>query len=34
MLQWVAMTKRPETRQNSITEIAGLAAQKKKPKQF
>jgi len=34
MLQWVAFAKKPETRQNRINEIASLAAQKLKPKQF
>lgn len=34
MLHWVVAAKRPETRQNRITEIATLAAQKLKPKQF
>ena len=34
ILQWLVMAKRPETRQNRITEIAELAAQKLKPKQF
>jgi uncharacterized protein YdeI (YjbR/CyaY-like superfamily) len=34
MLQWVTLAKRPETRQNRINEIAILAAQKLKPKQF
>ncbi|RZL69608.1 MAG: hypothetical protein EOO93_01085 [Pedobacter sp.] len=34
MLQWVAFAKKPETRQNRINEIATLAAQKLKPKQF
>jgi uncharacterized protein YdeI (YjbR/CyaY-like superfamily) len=34
MLQWIALAKRPETRQNRIDEIAMLAAQKLKPKQF
>lgn len=34
MLQWITFAKRPETRQNRINEIATLAAQKLKPKQF
>lgn len=34
MLQWLVLAKRPETRQKRITEIAVLAAQKKKPIQF
>ena len=34
MLHWVVAAKRPETRKNRITEIATLAAQKLKPKQF
>ncbi len=34
MLQWVVLAKRPETREKRITEIAELAAQKLKPKQF
>jgi len=34
ILQWVALAKRPETRQKRITEIATLASQKLKPKQF
>ncbi len=34
MLQWIMFAKRPETRQKRITEIATLAAQQKKPKQF
>jgi uncharacterized protein YdeI (YjbR/CyaY-like superfamily) len=34
MLQWVTFAKRPETRQNRINEIAELAGQGKKPKQF
>ncbi len=34
MLQWLVLAKRPETRQKRISEIAGLAAQKLKPKQF
>jgi hypothetical protein len=34
MLQWILFAKRPETRQKRITEIASLAAQQKKPKQF
>jgi len=34
MLQWVALAKRPETRQKRIDEIAKLAGQNSKPKQF
>ena len=34
ILQWLVLAKRPETRQKRISEIAELAAQKKKPKQF
>lgn len=34
MLQWIILAKRPETRQKRIDEIADLASQKKKPKQF
>ena len=34
MLQWVVLAKRPETRQKRINEIAELAAQNQKPKQF
>ncbi|MFA6058246.1 MAG: YdeI/OmpD-associated family protein [Taibaiella sp.] len=34
MLQWLILAKRPETRQNRINEIAELAGQKQKPKQF
>lgn len=34
MLQWLVLAKRPETRQKRIKEIAELAAQKLKPKQF
>ena len=34
ILQWLVLAKRPETRQNRINEIAELAAQKLKPKQF
>ncbi|WP_119080687.1 YdeI/OmpD-associated family protein [Chitinophaga alhagiae] len=34
MLQWVTLAKRPETRQKRINEIASLAAQHRKPKQF
>lgn len=34
MLAWIVLAKRPETRQNRIDEIAELAGQKKKPKQF
>jgi uncharacterized protein YdeI (YjbR/CyaY-like superfamily) len=34
ILYWLVLAKRPETRQNRINEIAELAAQKLKPKQF
>lgn len=34
ILQWLVLAKRPETRQKRIDEIATLAAQKLKPKQF
>jgi uncharacterized protein YdeI (YjbR/CyaY-like superfamily) len=34
MLQWLAFAKRPETRQKRMNEIAELAVQKLKPKQF
>ncbi len=34
ILQWLVLAKRPETRRKRITEIAELAAQKLKPKQF
>lgn len=34
LLQWVALAKRPETRQKRITEIAALAAEGLKPIQF
>jgi uncharacterized protein YdeI (YjbR/CyaY-like superfamily) len=34
ILQWVVLAKRSETRQKRIEEIAELAAQKMKPKQF
>lgn len=34
MLQWLVLAKRPETRQKRIDEIAELAGQSKKPKQF
>lgn len=34
ILQWLVLAKRPETRQKRINEIAELAAQKLKPKQF
>ncbi|MDR7212527.1 YdeI/OmpD-associated family protein [Flavobacterium piscis] len=34
ILQWLVLAKRPETRQNRINEIAELASQKLKPKQF
>jgi uncharacterized protein YdeI (YjbR/CyaY-like superfamily) len=32
LLQWIALAKRPETKQKRIEEIASLAAQKQKPK--
>ncbi len=32
ILQWIVLARRPETRQNRITEIVELAAQKQKPK--
>lgn len=34
ILQWVVLAKRPETRQKRIDEIAELAGQQMKPKQF
>ena len=34
MLQWVALAKRPATRQRRIAEIVAMAAQQLKPKQF
>jgi uncharacterized protein YdeI (YjbR/CyaY-like superfamily) len=34
ILQWLVLAKRPETRQNRISEIVELAAQNLKPKQF
>ena len=34
ILQWLVLAKRPETRQKRIAEIAGLAGQQLKPKQF
>ena len=34
MLQWLVLAKQPETRQKRINEIAELASQKLKPKQF
>jgi uncharacterized protein YdeI (YjbR/CyaY-like superfamily) len=34
ILQWLVLAKRPETRKKRIDEIAELAAQKLKPKQF
>lgn len=34
ILYWIASAKRTETRQNRINEVATLAAQKQKPKQF
>lgn len=34
MLRWIVLAKRPETRQKRIDEIAFLASQNKKPKQF
>jgi len=34
ILQWLIMAKRPETRQKRINEVAELAAQKLRPKQF
>lgn len=34
ILQWLVLAKRAETRQKRILEIAELAAQRKKPKQF
>ena len=34
ILQWLALAKRPETRQKRIVEIAALASEQLKPKQF
>ncbi|MDZ4846591.1 MAG: YdeI/OmpD-associated family protein [Chitinophagales bacterium] len=34
ILHWLALAKRPETRQKRISEIARLASQQLKPKQF
>lgn len=34
ILTWIALAKRPETRENRIKEVAELAAQRLKPKQF
>ena len=34
ILQWLILAKRPETRQKRMSEIAELAAEKRKPKQF
>lgn len=34
MLHWIVLAKRDETRQKRIAEIAELASQKRKPKQF
>lgn len=34
ILQWLILAKRPETRQKRVAEIAELATQKLKPKQF
>ncbi|WP_153394146.1 YdeI/OmpD-associated family protein [Chryseobacterium vaccae] len=34
LLQWIVLAKRPETRKKRVDEIAELAAQGKKPKQF
>ncbi|MCD6066899.1 MAG: hypothetical protein K0S33_1725 [Bacteroidetes bacterium] len=34
ILQWIVLAKRPETRQKRISEVAELAAQNLKPKQF
>jgi uncharacterized protein YdeI (YjbR/CyaY-like superfamily) len=34
ILQWLVLAKRPETRQKRISEVAELAGQKLKPKQF
>lgn len=34
MLQWLVLARQPETRQKRISEIAELASQKRKPKQF
>ena len=34
MLQWIALAKRPETREKRIEEIVELASKRQKPKQF
>lgn len=34
MLQWLVLAKRPQTRQQRIAEIAGMAAQQLKPERF
>jgi hypothetical protein len=34
LLQWLVLTRRPETRQRRLTEIVKLAAQQQKPAQF
>ncbi|HEV7350473.1 YdeI/OmpD-associated family protein [Telluribacter sp.] len=34
ILQWIVLAKRPETRQKRISEVAELASQKLRPKQF
>jgi uncharacterized protein YdeI (YjbR/CyaY-like superfamily) len=34
ILQWLVLAKRPETRQKRVEEVAALAAQKLRPKQF
>nr|WP_305121802.1 YdeI/OmpD-associated family protein [Pedobacter mongoliensis] len=34
ILTWIALAKRPQTRENRIKEVAELAAQRLKPKQF
>lgn len=34
ILQWIVLARRPETRQKRIDEVAELASQKRKPKQF
>ncbi|WP_207420317.1 YdeI/OmpD-associated family protein [Desertivirga brevis] len=34
ILQWVAVAKRPETREKRVREVAELAAKKQRPKQF
>jgi len=34
MLQWVALTRRDETRERRVTEIAELAAVQERPKPF